>query len=363
MTRLIRPYVSFEDVSEDIRAILDSGFLTTGPAVARFAECLCSYTAAAHAFPVSSATTALWVSLRLLGVGPGDEVIVSDFSFPATANVVEDLNAKPVFADVDRNTYNMRPEHLRARMGERTKAVIFVDALGNPTGIEQIRDLCRERGVPLLEDAACAIGSHSRGLAVGSIADITCFSFHPRKLITTGEGGAIMTNTDEYADRLSVKLSHGAVRPEGSLWPDFVDFGYNFRMAEIPAALGLRQLENLDEITARRRAFRDYVADALRPYGFLPQRIGADVVYNVQSLVFTVPAGVERNALVVRLRELGIETTLGTYCLSRTTYYRRKYNDVQPTAEWLNENTITLPCSDEADPEEVSRLVIEAART
>ena len=180
MIRLIRPEITYEDVSRDFEAVFDSGMFTRGRHVEAFRQELAAYTGARYAFLTTSATTALWVCLKLIGVQPGDEVVVSDFSFPATANVVEDLGAKPVFADVDTATFNMLPAALEAAITPATKAVIFVDAFGNPTGLNEIKAICSRHNLPLIEDAACAIGSSEQGRRCGSIADLTCFSFHPR---------------------------------------------------------------------------------------------------------------------------------------------------------------------------------------
>lgn len=169
-------------------------------------------------------------------------MIVSDFSFPATVNVIEDLGAKPIFADVDLETFNMLPEELESQITSRTKAVLFVDALGNPTGITNIKHICEAYGLPLVDDAACAMGSSEYGCKSGKIADLTCFSFHPRKLLTTGEGGAITTDREALKDWFSVKLNHGAAISDGQL--DFMDFGYNYRLSDIQAALGIKQLQN-----------------------------------------------------------------------------------------------------------------------
>jgi perosamine synthetase len=309
----------------------------------------------------TSATTALSVCLKLLGVGPGDEVVVADFSFPATANVVEDLGARPVFADVSLETYNVLPATLATRLTKRTRAVIAVDVFGNPTGMHDIADLCRERGVPLIEDAACAMGSGERGVRCGSIADLTCFSFHPRKLLTTGEGGAIATNRPEWSAWLDVKLNHGARDGKGGYAQDFVDYGYNYRLSEPQAIMGRAQLRKLDGIVASRNLIRAKCLERLAPAGFVPQRIGNEITFNVQSLVFRVPAGVDRNSLIAAVREDGIETTIGTYCLSGTTYYRGRYGDVQPNAELLQRETITLPCYAGVDVDFVTARLIERA--
>lgn len=340
---LMRPYLSFEEVEADFRDVFASGMFTRGRNIVAFTEEFAAYAGARHAFMATSATTALWVCLRLLGIGSGDEVVVSDFSFPATANVVEDVGATPRFADVSPDTFNMRPDALEASITQLTKAVIFVDALGNPAGLHEIKAICEARGIPLIEDAACAIGSAERGRRCGSIADVTCFSFHPRKLLSTGEGGAITTDRDDWSDWLRVKLAHGAEGTKG-VGMDFVDFGYNFRLPELQAVMGRRQLASLDEVIDGRLSIRQAYIEDLSPLGFEVQHIPQDVRHNAQSLVFRVPLGLDRDRLVRALREEGIETTLGTYCLSGTTYFRDRYGDVQPVAEMLDASTITLPC-------------------
>jgi dTDP-4-amino-4,6-dideoxygalactose transaminase len=340
--RLIKPYLSFDEVEADFREVFESGIFTRGRQVEAFRQDLAAYTGARHAFLATSATTALWVCLKMLGIGPGDEVIVSDFSFPASANVVEDLGAVPVFADVHPGTYNMRPEVLEALIGPKTRAVMFVDALGNPSGLTEIQRICRARGIPLIEDAACAIGSSEHGVRCGAIADLTCFSFHPRKLICTGEGGAITTNHDGWADWLTVKLAHGAGGARG-IALDFTDFGYNFRLPELQAVMGRKQLARLDAIVAERNATRNEYIAHLAPLGFAVQAVPPGVVHNVQSLVFRVPDGCDRDRLVARLRP-DVETTLGTYAMSGGAYFRSKYGRVQPISSELEARTITFPC-------------------
>lgn len=360
MIRLIRPYITFDEVESDFRQMFADGIFTRGQHVEAFRRELSGYTGARHTHLATSATTALSVCLKLLDVGPGDEVIVSDFSFPATANVVEDLGARPVFADVSLDTYNLLPEALEARISPQTKAVIAVDAFGNPTGMHRIAAICRERGLPLIEDAACAIGSSERGVRVGRIADLTCFSFHPRKLLTTGEGGAITTDRDDWSAWFDTKLNHGASGMLG-YGLDFVDHGYNYRLSEPQAVMGRVQLRKLDAIIEERNGIRAECVRRLEPAGFTAQAIGKDVVHNVQSLVFRVPDGVDRDQLIAGLREDGIETTIGTYCLSATTYYRQRYADVQPNAERLQRETITLPCYAGLDVQAVCAAVLARA--
>ena len=355
--RLMKPYISFDDVEVDFRDVFESGMFTRGRHIEAFRTELAAFTGARHVHMTTSATTALWVCLRLLGIGPGDEVVVSDFSFPATANVVEDVGATPVFADVSRATYNVLPETLEALLNRRTKAVIFVDALGNPSGLREISELCRHRSIPLIEDAACAIGSSEDGRRCGSIADLTCLSFHPRKLISTGEGGAITTDNDAWSHWLDVKLAHGAQGMKG-VGLDFVDYGYNFRLPELQAIMGRRQLMQLDAVIDRRNLMRGAYIEALTPLGFLAQTVSAGVRYNVQSVVFRVPQGCDRDALISTLKADGVETTLGTYALSQGSYFAQKYRVSNPNATSLQDTTITLPCHDDVRVE----YVVDAIR-
>ncbi len=353
---LMKPYISFDEVEADFRGVFDSGMFTRGEHVEAFRKELAAFTGAKHVHMATSATTALWVCLKLLGIGPGDEVVVSDFSFPATANVVEDLGATPFFADVSRDTYNMLAETLAPLLGPGTKAVIFVDALGNPSGLHAISALCRSRGIPLIEDAACAIGSSEAGHRCGSFADLTCFSFHPRKLISTGEGGAIATNRDDWSQWLDVKLSHGARGMKG-LALDFVDYGYNFRLPELQAIMGRKQLAKIEGILKERKQVREAYRALLEPMGFVAQRANPDVHFNVQSLVFTVPPGCSRDGLIAGLKARGVESTIGTYSLSATTYYTAKYAVNNPNSRWLEANTITLPCYGGVDVQAVCKAI------
>lgn len=361
MIKLIKPYISFEDVAAEFREVFESGCFTRGKYVSAFAEKLCSYTGAKYAFLTTSATTALWMCMRLLGIRNGDEVIVSDFSFPATANIVEDVGAKPVFADVSMDTFNMLPEELEQKITPQTKAVIFVDALGNPSGIHTIKEICRRRNIPLIEDAACAIGSSEHGVRCGNIADLTCFSFHPRKLLTTGEGGAITTRNDKWAEKLAVKLAHGAVTENGKF--DFIDYGYNFRLPELQAIMGIKQLEKLDDIVRERNLIKYAYNKELNALGFCSQQVNHEVIHNVQSLVFRVPPGCNRDALIDHLRKQNVESTLGTYCLSGLTYYRQQYNDIQSNSKLLQEQTITLPCYGNVDTLQVCNKISNALKT
>lgn len=354
--KLIQPYISFDEVAVEMKGILDSGQLTKGPHVEKFVSALKNYCNSEYAFLTTSATTALWVCLKALGIKAGDKVALSDFSFPATANVVEDLGAIPIFVDVDTDTFNMSVDDLERKITKEVKAVIFVDALGNPSGLLKIKALCEQQNIPLIEDAACAIGSSINGRKIGSIADLTCFSFHPRKLLTTGEGGAILTNNSEYAHWFDVKLNHGASGFIGRSM-NFVNYGYNFRLSEIQALLGWKQIEKIDTIIQERNNTAELYEKYLSHLGFIKQSIEVGTLHNVQSVVFKVPTAIERDHLIEFLAKNNIESTLGTYCQSGGTYYRNKYNNVQQKSLWLEKKTITLPCYTNVNVEQVTQAI------
>lgn len=352
MIKLIKPYISFEEVQKEFKEIFDSGWFTKGKYVEEFRLEIKNYTGANYCYLTTSATTALTMALKALDVKSGDEVIVSDFSFPATANVLEDLGAMPIFADVSLETFNMLPEDLEIKITEKTKAVIFVDALGNPSGIHEIKAICQKNNLPLIEDAACAIGSDEDGMKCGNIADITCFSFHPRKLLTTGEGGAITFNDKKFESFFEIKLNHGAKIEDGKFY--FIDFGYNYRLPELQALMGIKQIKKIEEIISSRNKIRNQYIESLAMLGFQAQQVNINVGYNVQSLVFKIPETISRDQLITKLKEQDVESTLGTYCMSGGTFYKEKYNNVQPNAKYLEHNTITLPCYEGVDVDQIA---------
>lgn len=357
MIRLIKPYISYDEVERYYRDIFNSGILTKGIYTKEFPNLLKEYTGAKYAYLTTSATTALTMCLKVLNVGVGDEVIVSDFSFPASANVIEDVGATPVFADVNTDTFNMDFCELESKITPKTKAVIFVDALGNPSGLNTIKEICKTRDIPMIEDAACSIGSSINNIKTGNIADLTCFSFHPRKLLTTGEGGAILTNNKKYADMLEVKLNHGASVVDGTL--DFVEFGYNYRLTDQQCIMGIIQLKKLDDIVKKRIEVQKIYIKGLSNLGFEEQKKDPDVIHNNQSIVFKVRDDINVKLLIDELKIKEIESTIGTYSLSNCTYYRNKYNKVQKNSTYLQNHTITLPCYDNVDVDFIIQQIKE----
>jgi perosamine synthetase len=319
--RLAVPLIDDDELAE-VAKVLRSGYLTQGPKVVELEELVAGLVGSTYAFAMTSATTALHLSLVALGVGPGDEVIVPDFTFPATANVVVQQGAVPVLADIDLDTFTVDAEDIARKITPRTRAVLPVHAFGLTADMDAINAVAVEHAVPVIEDAACAIGSTYRGRQAGGLGLMGCFSFHPRKAITTGEGGMITTDDDALADRVRLLRSHGGVREEGRF--TFEDAGYNYRLSDILAAVGVAQFRKLDYIVKTKRALADGYRALLADLDGVSAPVEPDWRGHVyQSYVVTLDQDVNRDAVISAMRDAGIETTLGTYALHCQPYFQR----------------------------------------
>lgn len=255
-----RQCVEQDDIDAVVEA-LQSDVITCGPRVAALEKRLCEITGAKYAVVVANGTAALHLAALAAGFGEGDEVIVSSITFAASANCVLYCGAKPVFADIRPDTYNIDPDSIRRLITPRTKGIVAVDFTGQSVEHDAIREICKEHNLILVEDAAHAIGTKYKGQPIGSMADLTCFSFHPVKTVTGGEGGAITTNDEQLYRRLLRVRTHGITRnqeemahPSDALWyNEQVELGYNYRMTDFQAALLLSQLKKLDRFSARRK--------------------------------------------------------------------------------------------------------------
>lgn len=368
MIRLTVPSLDEEDF-QAVRAVLESGYLVQGPRAAEFESKIAQIAGTQHAIAVNNCTCALHLALLALDVRPGDICVVTGYSWISTANAIELCGAQPVFVDIDPQTYNISPQRLdetlarlmgNAVTANRVKAILPVHVFGQMADMDAIATLGQHWNIPVIEDAACALGATWNSKPAGSIGVMGCFSFHPRKSVTTGEGGAITTNNPDIAQKLRALRNHG-LDPE-SPTPDFVMPGYNYRMTEFQAALGCSQLKKLERITlARKKAASRY--DALLKGTAIqsPQVMEmADHVY--QSYVCTLPwefSG-SRTAIIRQAHEQGIELQIGTIDMGSTSYFRSRYGISPaelPVTDRVAKNSLTLPLYEGLEESDQQRII------
>ena len=352
MIPVMRPWLGAEEAAAAAAAV-SSGWVAQGPRVAEFEEAFASAIGARHAVAVSSCTAALHMALVTAGIGPGDEVVVPSLSFIATANAARYVGAVPVFADVDEGTQNLTPETVEPRLTKRTRAVILVDQAGVPADLDAIRALCHPRGITVVEDAACAVGSIYRGRSAGAGAALAAFSFHPRKLLTTGEGGMLVTPDEDVAARLRRLREHGmsvsaaarhAIRQP--VIEHYLEVGFNFRMTDIQAAIGLVQLGKLDRLVTRRRELAQRYQRLLARIPGI--RTITDPEYgttNYQSFWIMLPAGfpLSRDELLQRLAQAGVSARRGIMAAHLEPAYSNLPHAPLPKTERLTARTLILP--------------------
>jgi perosamine synthetase len=320
--RLASPDIGPDDLAA-VAAVLKSGYLVQGAQVRAFEERFAEAVGTRHAIAVANCTAALHLALLALHIGPGDRVAVPAYSFLSTANVVVLCGAEPVFVDIEPCGFGMDPEALRRALQQnRVAAVMPVHALGAMASISEIATLAAGYSIPVVEDAACALGASAGARQAGTWGRVGCFSFHPRKAITTGEGGMLVTDDATMARCLRILRNHG-LDPDAPS-PDFVAAGFNLRMTEFQAALGMTQLAKLARLVEIRRAqARRYDALFANTRLVTPQEPpGTRHVFQSYAVLLPTEAARQRGALIAALRERGIETTLGTYHMPLTTYFR-----------------------------------------
>lgn len=311
-----------------------------------------------HVLATTSCTAALHLSILATGIGPGDEVIVPSFTWVTSAHCAEYVGARAVFCDVDPGTFNLSPASLLAAITPRTRAVVVVHLFGQAAAMDEIMAIAADHNLVVIEDAACAIGTTWQGRHVGGFGAAGCFSFHPRKVITTGEGGVVTTGSRSFADSVAMFRNHGTVGPHVAgagatpqpwhLSP-VASAGFNLRMSDINAAVGLAQLEKLDHLLEERRSWGERYTAALGGLSdIIPPRVLPGAGHTYQSYVIRIADGGEarRNAIMSHMAEAGIFTRPGTYAVHATEYYRDKYDirpDDFPASLMCQRETVTLP--------------------
>jgi dTDP-4-amino-4,6-dideoxygalactose transaminase len=374
-----RPSIGEEEIAE-VTDSLRSGWITTGPKVERFTADFAEFVGGRYAVPVSSATAGLHVALLALGVGPGDEVVTTPMTFVATLNTIVHCGARPVLADIDAATLNIRVEEIEARLSPRTRAILPVHFVGQPADLDPILELASSRGIALLEDAAHAVGAEYKGRRIGSFPSTSVFSFHPNKNMTTGEGGMIVTEDEAVFEKASLLKFHGMDREAwkrfakaGSPRYDVAVPGFKYNMMDIQAALGLHQLKRLEGFLRERErlaARYDEALDGL-PGLILPQRVAYPVrhAWHLYTPLLDVDRlAIDRDRFLEELKRRNIGTGLHYTAAHEFSYYASGFGwrpEDFPEAHFVSERILSLPLFPgltEADQDDVVEAVSEVLR-
>ncbi len=330
MIPLTKPHFEKEEL-EEVRTSFESGWVAgQGPKNKELEKKFSEYVRVKHAICVSNCTTALHLALLALNIGPGDEVIVPDFTFPATAHAVMYVGAKPIFVDVDPKTYNIDPQKIKEKITPKTKAIIPVHAFGLCAEMDEIMNIAKEHNLKVIEDAACAAGSTYKNKKSGNFGDIGCFSFHARKSITSGEGGMIVTNDDTLAEKMRSLACFGMTsawarqNSEEFIIPKFMDLGYNYKLSDISAGILLKQLDKIEKFIEKKNKLAK-IYDSL--LSAIPEiRIPAlknHQRHTYQSYMILLDKKINRNKVVMELKKKEIQSNIGTYALHRQPVYHQ----------------------------------------
>lgn len=357
--KLSVPNIS-EQAIADVAAVLRSGNLVYGSVGRAFETALASFVGVQEAVVVSSGTAALYIALRGLGIGPGDAVLIPDFSFPATGNSVCMVGARPVMVDVDPHTYCMTPAATQAALQafegpERLVAILLVHEFGTPCDMVGFRALAADHDLFLIEDAACALGAQTSDGMVGQGSDVACFSFHPRKTLTTGEGGAIVTDNRQLAEACRMHRNHGMQLTQSGVV--FSEPALNFRLTDVQSALGVNQLPHLRAWIETRRSLVDHYfqgLDALAQANMLtlPARVPGQ---SWQTFMTVLHGRFDRADVIKAMRERGFETNMGAQCLSDTPALG-SHGDSQPIAQRLATQGLALPLCELMTADDITRV-------
>jgi perosamine synthetase len=352
MIPIAKPFLGKEEAQAAYDTIL-TNWITQGPRVAEFEGEFAKYVGSKFAVAVSNCTTALHLSMIVAGIGPGDEVICPSMSYIATANSIVYVGATPVFAEINRKDYNLDIEDVKKRITSKTKAILLVHQMGMPGDIDGFKKLCEKHNLTLIEDAACAIGSEYKGAKIGSHSNYVCFSFHPRKVISTGDGGMITTSNEEIYNKLKLYRQHGMsindrVRHESKtvLFEDHLVVGYNYRLTDIQAAVGIEQLKRLPWIIQERQKLAKMYQQLLSGIDWMElpkEQDGCFSNYQTYSVYLKPNAPIIRDALMQVFLEMDISTRRGIMTSHRETAYKNRGVWNLPVSEDAADNSICLP--------------------
>jgi len=364
---IAKPFLGVDEAQAAYDTIL-SGWVTQGPKVQEFEENFAQYVGSKYAVATSSCTTALHLSMIVSGISPGDEIICPSMSYIATANCIKYVNAKPVFVEINPETYNIDVLEAEKKITPKTKAILIVHQMGMPADIDAFLNICKKYNLQLIEDAACAIGSAYKGKKIGSHSDLVNFSFHPRKVISTGDGGMITTNREDYYIRLKQLRQHGMsigdlLRHESKkiLFEDYLEVGYNYRMTDIQASVGLEQLIKLDWIVRERRKIAKQYIEAFKDIEHIKlpyEQEGYFSNYQSFSIYLKENCPVSRNELMRKLLGKDIASRRGIMTAHREKAYKDECKNLTlPITENASDNSILIPLFVPMKEDEVDYII------
>ncbi|MCP4723859.1 MAG: DegT/DnrJ/EryC1/StrS family aminotransferase [bacterium] len=367
MIPIIKPYYS-EEEEQAAAEVIRSGWVSQGPKVKEFEDIISDYVSANYAVAVTSCTSALFLALKVLNIGDGDEVLVPSYSFIATANTVLHTGAKPVFIDIDPNTYNMDPDRIEERITDNTKAIMPVHQAGIPADMDRINEIAGRYDIPVIEDAACAIGSVYKDNKIGCSDNLVCFSFHPRKIITCGEGGAIASNNKNYEDDLRLLRHQGMSvsdlhrhSSKDIIFEEYPVVGYNFRLTDIQAAVGIVQMKKIGEIIEKRKNIAEKYNAAFRNVPYLqiptvPER--TEIAYQSYILRISEDSPCSRNEIMQKLMEKEIASRRGIMAIHREKPYKDLFDASSLTqTDRAVDSTIILPLYPQMSEKEQAQVI------
>ena len=368
MIPIAKPYLTEQDAQAAYDTIM-SGWITQGPRVQEFEEMFAAYAGAKHAVAVSNCTTGLHLALIVAGIEAGDEVICPSMSYIATANSIKYVGATPVFAEVCSENYNLDVQDAERRITSKTKAILLAHQIGMPADIDAFSALCKKHNLVLIEDAACAAGSSYKGKKIGSHSDLVCFSFHPRKVISTGDGGMVTTNNEAFAERMKLLRQHGMSVNAGArhgatkiIFEDHLEVAYNYRMTDIQAAVGIQQLAKLDWIVEERRKIAARYLSELADIDCirLPrEEEGYFTNWQSFSIYLKENAPLSRNDMMQQLLDKGVASRRGVMTSHRETAYKEMCKGLSlPVTEDACDRSIIIPLFVPMSDSDVSSVIL-----
>lgn len=365
-----KPYITDDEIDEVVDS-LRSGWLTMGPKTHRFEKEFAGYIGSRHAIAVNSCTAALHLALKAINLKPGDEVIIPTMTFTATGEVICYFNAKPIIVDVEKETHNLEITKIEEAITTNTRAIIPVHYAGQPCDMNEIMEIAKKYNLHVIEDAAHAFPSKYKGHIIGTIGDITCFSFYATKTLTTGEGGMVTTENDEWAEKMKMLRLHGISQDawkrhsdEGSWYYEVLEAGYKYNMTDIQAGLGLAQLKKLEWMWKRRKEIAEKYTEAFKSLEEIitpfvkPDRVSAWHLYVIKLNLEALK--IDRAGFIEELKDRGIGTSVHFIPLHRHPFYRDTFDyraEDFPNAEWVYERIISLPIYPGMTNKQVNRVI------